>query len=356
MAGRSAEWSWWASAPAAWPGWWRALRRFGLELERLADPKRLAVHLVDSLAALVLDPEVLSDGEHLAPHHVAGPVVHGPDLVFPRYRRRDLLRRDLRRGGNHLFAEDFERLDAIDIGHAADRGFDPHAGQPVEALDHLSHLLALIADIEVEHRGLFDVVEISPQGSTVLAEHLELVRDLGGGEEVAGIGVLGHQPKRFLFAHAADEDGRVRSAQRLGYVEGPLELIVLPGVGLLAAVLALPHGQADLQCFLEPLEPFRDWREGNAQPSTLQFVPGGTDPEPGPAAGEDVQGGHRLGEDARIAVDGAGHHGTQLHPLRHRRHEGQRAVALEHLVFRRTEAANLPEVIHDPERIEPGLV
>src|SRR5579864_5524786 len=98
MAGRSAEWSWWASAPAAWPGWWRALRRFGLELERLADAQRLAVHLVDSLAALVLDPEVLSDGEHLAPHHVAGPVVDGrqPSL-YPRPRRESAAERSSRR-------------------------------------------------------------------------------------------------------------------------------------------------------------------------------------------------------------------------------------------------------------------
>src|SRR5579864_2987012 len=213
MAGRSAEWSWWASAPAAWPGWWRALRRFGLELERLADPKRLAVHLVDSLAALVLDPEVLSDGEHLAPHHVAGPVIHGPNLVFPRDRRGDLLRRDLRCGGNHLFAEDFERLDAVDIRHAADRGFDPHAGQPVEALDHLSHLLALTADVEVEHRGLLDVVVVSPQGAAVFAEDLELVGDLRSRKEVARIGVLGHQPKGLLFTHAADEDRRMRALQ-----------------------------------------------------------------------------------------------------------------------------------------------
>jgi hypothetical protein len=46
------------------------LARDSLEDERLAQAKRLPVHLEHPLAACVLDPEVVADREHLLPHPV----------------------------------------------------------------------------------------------------------------------------------------------------------------------------------------------------------------------------------------------------------------------------------------------
>src|SRR5438874_6940159 len=152
----------------------------------------------------------------------------------------------------------------------------------------------------------------------MLAQDLELARNFRSGEEVAGIGILGDQPQGFLFPAAPDEDGWVRAREGLRRVERALELIVLATERLFAAAFALPHLLADLECLLEPLEPLLDWRERDAEAAALGFVPGGADAEPGAAAGEDVERSNRLGEDARLVVDHARHHGAEFRAGGHR--------------------------------------
>ena len=74
--------------------------------------------------------------------------------------------------------------------------------------------------------------------------------------------------------------------KRLRRVERLAQLVVRPGIRLLAAVEHLP---ADLQRLLEPLEPLGERRVGDAEAEVLLLVPGGADPEDPPAAGEDVE-------------------------------------------------------------------
>ena len=53
-----------------------------------------------------------------------------------------------------------------------------------------------------------------PSRLAVAAQHVELVGDLPGvdGEQVAGVGVPGHQAQRLALAAAADQDRRARLA------------------------------------------------------------------------------------------------------------------------------------------------
>src|SRR5437016_13905994 len=115
----------------------------------------------------------------------------------------------------------------------------------------------------------------------MLPQDVELTRNFGSGEEVAGIGILGDQAQGFLFPAAPDQDGWVRARERLRRVERALELIVLAPERLFAAAFAFPHLLADLECLLEPLEPLLDWRERDAEAAAFCFVPCGADAQPG---------------------------------------------------------------------------
>ena len=76
----------------------------------------------------------------------------------------------------------------------------------------------------------------------------------------------------------------------------------------LAAALALPHPVGDLERLLEHLEPLAQRREGEAESAALALVPGGADPEPGAAAGQDVERRRRLDPQAWGAVVDAADH------------------------------------------------
>jgi hypothetical protein len=125
------------------------------------------------------------------------------------------------------------------------------------------------------------------------------------------------------------------------------------GRSRLACVLALvrrlvtgPHPQADLQRVLQPLEPLGGGRERDAETAALLVVPAGPDAQPRPPTGQHVQRGQGLGQDARVAVDGAGDQGEQLRPLGVRRDETQRGVRLQHFPLGRADRANLEEMVH----------
>src|SRR5699024_8148699 len=109
-------------------------------------------------------------------------------------------------------------------------------------------------------------VVVAPEGLAVPAEHVELVREVGAVEEVAGLGVLRDEPQRLLLAATADEDRRVRALDGLRGVEGAAEPVVLAGIRL---VVVAPHLQADLQGLLEALETLGGAGERQAEPDGL---------------------------------------------------------------------------------------
>ena len=90
---------------------------------------------------------------------------------------------------------------------------------------------------------------------------------------------------------------RRRAADRL------VEPVVL---ALVRPVVVAPHLEADLHRLLQPLEALADRRERHAEPEVLALVPRRADAELGPAAGEHVERGHRLGQQPRVAVGHAG--------------------------------------------------
>src|SRR5688500_13076541 len=107
---------------------------------------------------------------------------------------------------------------------------------------------------------------------------------------------------------------------------------------------------------LQPLEALLERRERESQALRLMHVPRGADPEPCPPAAEDVEGGGGLDPQSRRAVVHATDHETDAGTLRVRRDEAERRLALEHRRFGWTEAADLEEMVHDPDRVEADVV
>src|SRR5260370_6437503 len=169
-----------------------------------------------------------------------------------------------------------------------DDRLDAHAGQPLQAPDHLAEVFAVVAQVEREHGGLLDVVVVPTDGLAVLAQDVELAGDFGGGEKVAGVRILRDQAQGFLLPATPDPDGRMGTAKGLGRVERSLELVMLAPEGFLTAAFAFPHLQADLERFLESLEPLLDRGKRDAEAATLGFIPGSADAQPGCAGPADL--------------------------------------------------------------------
>jgi hypothetical protein len=127
-------------------------------------------------------------------------------------------------------------------------------------------------------------------------------------------------------------------------------------LALVRRLVPAPHLQADLQRLLQPLEPLRDRRERDAQPAGLLVVPGRPDAEPGPAAGEHVEGGHDLRQDPGMPVHHASHQGDQLGAGRACRQVPERGVGLQHLALGRPDRADLEEVVHHRDEVESRVV
>ena len=125
---------------------------------------------------------------------------------------------------------------------------------------------------------------------------------------------------------------------------------------LLRAALALPHAVGDLERVLEHLEPLGRGRPGEPEAIRFGLVPAGADAEPGPAAGEDVEGRRGLDPQPRGAVGGAADHQPEAGPLAVGGHEAERRPALEHRLELGARRADLPEVIHHPDRVEADVV
>src|SRR4051794_24603485 len=112
----------------------------------------------------------------------------------------------------------------------------------------------------------------------------------------------------------------------------------------------------DRERFLEHLEPFAERRERETERSRLILVPGGPDTEPCAPTGQDVEGGGRLDPESRVPVVDATDHQSEARAGRVRSHEPERRPAFEHRLFRPAVAPDLEEMVHDPDRIEAGVV
>src|SRR3954454_7254422 len=125
---------------------------------------------------------------------------------------------------------------------------------------------------------------------------------------------------------------------------------------LLRASFALEHPMGDRERFLEHLETFTERRERETERSGFILVPGGPDAEPRAAARQDVEGRRSLHPESGVPVVHAADHETESRARRVRGHEPERRPAFEHRFFRPAVAPDLEEMVHDPDRIEAGVV
>jgi len=109
----------------------------------------------------------------------------------------------------------------------------------------------------------------------VVLEDVELVPDGSQvAEQVAGVGVLGHESEGPPLAAATDEDGD-RPLDGARVVEGGGDGVVPT---LVAGRVPAEHRPADPQGVLEPLHPLLDGRKGEPVAAMLVVVPGRPDP------------------------------------------------------------------------------
>src|SRR3990172_5348219 len=119
---------------------------------------------------------------------------------------------------------------------------------------------------------------------------------------------------------------------------------------------ARPHLVQDLQRLFEFLEPNRQRWKRNPETARLALVPGSADAEVRAAAGQYVEGGGGLDQDARMAVDDAGHQNAQTDALCHRSQKAEGGIGLQHRAVDGSDPVDLEEVIHDPQAGETGVL
>ena len=172
-------------------------------------------------------------------------------------------------------------------------------------------------------------------------------------EEVAGVGVLGHQPERSPFARAADEDRDTAGPHRPGEVQRA----VRPVEATLEGELLLgEHPAADLHRLLEAPEALAGRRELEAVAVVLVLVPRRPDAQDGSARRHDVQRGDDLGEQRGVPVRHPGDHGSQGDPGGPSGDPPEQRVGLQHRLGPPAHVGDLVEVVHHPDRIEPRLL
>ena len=87
------------------------------------------------------------------------------------------------------------------------------SGKPLKTGQDLPGMLTLRPRIEPGNDGLADVVVVPADVIAVPAQYVQLVLELGGVADVAGVSVLGDQPESLLLAPAGDQDRRMGAGQ-----------------------------------------------------------------------------------------------------------------------------------------------
>ena len=199
-----------------------------------------------------------------------------------------------------------------------------------------------------------DLGRIAPDGVAVAAQDLDLVaHHVDSSADVAGVGVLRHQLQGPLLATSADHDAWTALLDRLGQAARIRDRVVLTAE---RHVVPAEHRPADLHRFLEPVETHLVPRVLEPERIVLDVVPGAADAENGPTLRDDVERGDDLRQQPRVAVGHAGDERAELDPLGASGQRPEQRVGLEHRLVRTAERGQLEEVVHDPDRVETGLL
>jgi hypothetical protein len=163
-----------------------------------------------------------------------------------------------------------------------------------------------------------------------------------------------------LLAATGDHDRRVgpgRALRQLRRIERPLKLEVLAAIGLIVAVFAAPHAQADLHRLLQHLEALRDWRIGHPQAVCLIGIVARADAKPGAATRQHIQRRYHLGQERWIPEVRRRRQGDQFDTPGAGREVGERRVAFRYLSLDWTHPGrNRPHVIGHGDAAEARFV
>src|SRR6266496_3487423 len=165
--------------------------------------------------------------------------------------------------GNNLTTDDFEWRNAVHMRNHPKDGLNPHSGEPAQLPDQFAHFGAILAHVERER--LLNRIRVPALSLTMLAQDLQLLRDLWARTHIAGIGVAGDQAQGLLLAGARNQNRRMWTAEALRQVQRTLDAVVLSLERTLIAMFALPHAQADLHHLLQTLVALFEWREGQSR-------------------------------------------------------------------------------------------
>ena len=150
-----------------------------------------------------------------------------------------------------------------------------------------------------------------------------------------------------------DQDRRARLLHGRGHADRLGELVVLPSNGPSSSL----HICRQI-CSVSSSRSNRSAVGGNGtpRPRCSRSYHAAPMPEHRPAAREHVEGRHRLGQQARVAVRRAGHQRAQPDALGEGGEVAERRVALEHRLGRAAEVLHLEPVVHDGEHRDAALV
>jgi hypothetical protein len=141
----------------------------------------------------------------------------------------------------------------------------------------------------------------------------------------------------------------VRLAQWRGVVDRPFGVVVAAGE---RGAVVCPHVEGELHDLLETLEALADRGQGDVHRARLLLVVAGTEPEPGPSAGQHVERRHRLYQDARRAEGHRRDHRPEPDLPCMSGEEPERGVGLEHLRVGLAVGLGLQQVVGQPDRVQ----
>ena len=95
---------------------------------------------------------------------------------------------------------------------------------------------------------------------------------------------------------------------------------------------------------------------GRPRAARLVLLVPGADAEPGAAAGQHVERGHRLDQQRGLAEGDRADHGAQAYPLADGGEVAEGGVGLEHRPVGGGVRVGLDEVVGDPQGVHAGLV